>query len=69
MKGLLTTNLLIFTIMIYYKCKKCHTQIADTSLSLKELDEQIWEHFCSFHAENQDLDALTVFRAYLSPEE
>ena len=55
--------------MVYYTCTKCQTKIADTSLDRKKLDQQIWEHFCSFHAEEQELDALTIFRAYLKTQE
>jgi len=55
--------------MVCYTCTKCQTQIADTSLDRKKLDQQIWEHFCSFHAEEHELDALTVFHAYLKLEE
>jgi hypothetical protein len=55
--------------MVHYTCTKCQTKIADTSLDRKKLDQQIWEHFCSFHAEEQELDALTIFRAYLKTEE
>jgi len=55
--------------MVYYTCTKCQTKIADTSLDRKKLDQQIWEHFCTFHAEEQQLDALTIFRAYLKPED
>jgi hypothetical protein len=53
--------------MATFTCTICQQPLGDTTMSLPDLNNEIWEHFYQSHKENKDPNLF--FGAYIEMED